>query len=570
MATYKELINKGGTIYNTTTQQGYQNPEQLATDLGVQSPDINWGAITSESLKPEPAINLNKAPEDTTNYQGIINGGTSLMDLTKTQAPTEDWFSKFLSTDQAPASLSDEYSNLYGQSGLEAKQADVIAKQTAQKQAQNELNLINAQLQGLQTESQAIPIKLQQEATGRGITAGGLAPIQTAQLRDLALRALPLQAQAYVASAKATAAQGDTETAQQILNAAQGKFDQLFSIRSQDIENQYNYKKEQRDRVYDYLSAKEQQQIDAMNKRDDRVYQESRDNLSMAQEWTANAISSGNGNIASQISQLDVKSSTFQQDLGKLTAQLTPKPVYETIQDDTGAIYQVQKDPISGQIVGTPQKIFNAKPVVVSGGGGGTKISTTPSGQVDVSILSPEAQAVISGTLRLEDLTPTVKGKIAGELMAAGYSSQPKLSSAQQDDLATMDNVSSSLDKILAYNEDGKLEGIGSFGQGTLKGWAAQLGFGSEEGKTVRALLGNIKGTIAKLRGGTSFTTNEERLLDTYTPSINDNPSVAINKINLLKQFIADKKSLLYQFAQDRNLPQSNLEADALRSKYNY
>ena len=133
-----------------------------------------------------------------------------------------------------------------------------------------------------------------------------------------------------------------------------------------------------------------------------------------------------------------------------------------------------------------------------------------------------------------------------------------------------MDNVSNSLDKILTYNADGTLEGIGSFGLGTLKGWAAQLGLGSEEGKTVRALIGNVKGTIAKLRGGTSFTINEERLLNTYTPSINDNPSVAINKINLLKQFIADKKNLLYKFAQDRNLPQSNLETEALRSKYNY
>ncbi len=47
-----------------------------------------------------------------------------------------------------------------------------------------------AQLKGLQNEAQAIPIQLQNDAVGRGITAGGLAPIQSAQLRDNAVKAL--------------------------------------------------------------------------------------------------------------------------------------------------------------------------------------------------------------------------------------------------------------------------------------------------------------------------------------------------------------------------------------------
>jgi len=155
--------------------------------------------------------------------------------------------------------------------------------------------------------------------------------------------------------------------------------------------------------------------------------------------------------------------------------------------------------------------------------------------------LSPEAEAVLNGTLRLEDLTPTTKGRIAGELSAAGYKSLPKLSSAQQEDLATMATVRGQIGQLEAFNKDGQLEGVGAFGLGSLKSLLAQIGLSSEEGMSVRALMGNIKGTLAKLRGGTSFTVNEEKLLDTYTPSINDNPAVIVNKMALLKDFINSK-----------------------------
>lgn len=209
-----------------------------------------------------------------------------------------------------------------------------------------------------------------------------------------------------------------------------------------------------------------------------------------------------------------------------------------------------------------------------------TRLSgSTPSGNIPsnnqngqptpIEQMSLQAQAVLNGTLRLEDLTPTVKGKIAGELMEAGYKSLPKLSTAQQDDIATMDTAKDLANQILSYNNDGKLEGIG-FGTGSLKSVLAQVGVGSEEGKTVRALIGNIKGTIAKLRGGTSFTTNEERLLNTYTPSINNSPSVAINKINLLIDFISKKKQNLLVVAQDRVLPENQNNIEGLRDKYKY
>lgn len=49
---------------------------------------------------------------------------------------------------------------------------------------------LSARLKGLQNEALSIPLQLQQGAEGRGITAGGLAPIQTGALRENAIKAL--------------------------------------------------------------------------------------------------------------------------------------------------------------------------------------------------------------------------------------------------------------------------------------------------------------------------------------------------------------------------------------------
>jgi len=49
---------------------------------------------------------------------------------------------------------------------------------------------LSSRLTALKNEALAIPLQLQQDATGRGITAGGLRPIETAALRNNAIQAL--------------------------------------------------------------------------------------------------------------------------------------------------------------------------------------------------------------------------------------------------------------------------------------------------------------------------------------------------------------------------------------------
>jgi hypothetical protein len=59
---------------------------------------------------------------------------------------------------------------------------------------QKELLSITSQLQTLAKETQAIPLEIQQEAAGMGVTAGGVAPIQADRIRRNAIKSLGLAA----------------------------------------------------------------------------------------------------------------------------------------------------------------------------------------------------------------------------------------------------------------------------------------------------------------------------------------------------------------------------------------
>lgn len=124
-----------------------------------------------------------------------------------------------------------------------------------------------------------------------------------------------------------------------------------------------------------------------------------------------------------------------------------------------------------------------------------------------------------------------------------------KLPPGQVDDVATMDVLGKLIGDIQAAATGDGLPGVGAFGQGSIGGFtAAHLGFGGEgtEGQHVRDLIGNVKGTIAKLRGGTSFTPNEQALLESYTPNSNDSDAVIQQKLTDLMGFLNYKKQAIY------------------------
>jgi hypothetical protein len=121
-----------------------------------------------------------------------------------------------------------------------------------------------------------------------------------------------------------------------------------------------------------------------------------------------------------------------------------------------------------------------------------------------------------------------------------------KLTSAQKDDVATMDTLKTLAGQITSQKEN--LAGVGGLGFGSTAGFFAKnFGWGTEQGETNRNIISNVKGTIAKLRGGTSFTPNEQALLEAYTPTINDSDMVIRTKLKNLTDFIAEKKKNLFE-----------------------
>ncbi len=139
-----------------------------------------------------------------------------------------------------------------------------------------------------------------------------------------------------------------------------------------------------------------------------------------------------------------------------------------------------------------------------------------------------------------------------------------KLPAAIKEDLISMDTLDAQLNKLISYGSDGKLEGVG-FGTGTIQSLGTKIfGTGSPETQAVQVLIGNIKATIAKLRGGTSFTANEEKLLNSYVPTINESSASILNKARGLQSFIAQKRSSTLNVASGNISSSSNSNNDPL------
>lgn len=136
------------------------------------------------------------------------------------------------------------------------------------------------------------------------------------------------------------------------------------------------------------------------------------------------------------------------------------------------------------------------------------------------------------------------------EGLQPGGQRQARLTAGQQDELATMKTVEDMADQAQALGDRIGWKGVGGLGSGSVSKFLAKnLGMGTEDEEGLRNYIGNIQGTIAKLRGGTSFTANEQKLLESYTPTINDGDMVLKAKIKSLKQFIATKRKNTLQFA---------------------
>lgn len=131
-----------------------------------------------------------------------------------------------------------------------------------------------------------------------------------------------------------------------------------------------------------------------------------------------------------------------------------------------------------------------------------------------------------------------------------GGMKQTRLSAGQQDDLATMETIQKLSDEATKLGTQTGWKGVGGLKQGTLGRLGMQhLGIGDPNEEKLRNYVGNIQGTIAKLRGGTAFSAQEKAMLDSYTPTIDDNPKTIQAKLATLNTFIGAKRDSTLKYA---------------------
>lgn len=280
-------------------------------------------AISADSLQPATPITLPIPKTDTTNYSGIVANGNATIDaLSKSAAaaaPTAetsavDLFKQYLGSSEAPANPYDSYANLEGQYGIADKTAAAAASKA-------KVDALSAKLAGINAEAEAAKIGLENQTfQGQGIDSAAFLGRQQAETsRKAALRALPVQAELLAAQAVAT---NDST----LLSLAQDKVNKVFEIQSTYATNLFNYKKDLRDKVYDFATKEQKAKLDVQAKKDEQEFTLLRDNLGNAQNIAKTALENGAADIAAKITALDPKSSTYADDLAALQAKIPADP----------------------------------------------------------------------------------------------------------------------------------------------------------------------------------------------------------------------------------------------------
>lgn len=274
VAEYNAAVSAGqsGAKYGYSNKGTKEKPNYVANTSAIGVKDIQEN-VTAPTL-PTPAEIPDYTSTMTSNNTAMGADQTGFFDTKTTeitqpkveQTPGESILSKFgLVAPEAPESAADAYLKAQKELGIKRKQELV-------SNYQSQLNAIVAKSQADQ---------LAVTGQGRGIPEVIIGGQQAQIAKEAAIQALPIQAQL-------SAAQGDLEMAEKNLQT-------YYQIKSQDIQNQYNYKMKLFDVAYDIASKEQQNKIDL--KRDEENFKRQKemaylnDDLARRREAAARAAS---------------------------------------------------------------------------------------------------------------------------------------------------------------------------------------------------------------------------------------------------------------------------------------
>ena len=514
-----------------------ENPDlnpQLVEGKTLVSDIAPTGAITSDDLQPTPSANFQQ-PQETPIINPYSEQETEVNQL-GTQGQTAQ---------QGTEDLMNLINQSIGESAFRATEEQNKGIQGLQ-QTQNDLT---SRFNALKNEALQIPLAIQNEYIGRGATTSGIAPIQTARLRENAINALSI-------SSLLEASRGNLSLAlDQVDRAVKQKFD---PIREQIATKQANLSLILQSPAY---SAEEksraQKQMDIQDAKK-RSLEKAEGEDKAIRDIAVDAASAGATSLVLrqiQNAKTPEEALRFAADAGVFTQGV--KVNSQVVKLENGNTLLVNTD--TGEVI---KNLYGSKPITTPGGGTG-------------GVVSSLAQSIIENPTLFDDLTHTKRGQVIAELQSGGYDTTnlgvKGLSDGAIKEISQTQQALRDLD-VLKEKITGNEQFIGPItGLQRFNPWS--------KARQIQADVDRVRQTVGKALEGGVLRKEDEDKYKKILATLADTPETAIYKIDALissiQRNIQDYKSL--QLSSGRSLDtkqplplKGSTPIIDLRAKYGY
>lgn len=225
------------------------------------TPPANTSAISMDQMQTPKKIQTPQIPPDTTNYGNYSKTAIDTLssDLTNATAKRD---AKRTEQTNAQNDIIKSMQSIADNKTADTRNAEIssgVDSETAKLNSYiDELTGYNADLKALDREATAIPIQVQNEVAGQGVTDAGAAPDINGRLRNNALKALTIAQKADVASAMATGSMNR-------LTLAKEKAQQIIDLKYKPLEDSLNIKLKQYELNKDILDGLDKDRSEALS-----------------------------------------------------------------------------------------------------------------------------------------------------------------------------------------------------------------------------------------------------------------------------------------------------------------
>lgn len=523
-------------LYQPSTQ-----PITQPTTPIVQPPTASNTPIVSTDLAQTPSINFQTLPTPQP-YDIYKLGSFSPMQATQQETQASELTKRLQGFNE----------QLAGQSQFRGEQEQQLGLPELTRTQKD----LESRLTVLKNESLAIPLQLQQQAQGRGITAGGLKPIETGKLRENAIQALSVNSLLEASRGNLTLAQDMVDRAvaqkydpikeQIAINTANLDLilkDPATSLQDKNRAEQQKLINEQR------TSAIAKQEEDEKSKRDftikllsnnpnlDPVYVKALEATKSYEEAVrvANSLGLVEDPLARQKAQLDIQRGNAE--LRKTNAEIAKinQVATQTGSDPAELIAYAQQYASTGQIpTGMPKGTFG----VIS--------------QYAKTMPKPEGSLVSSITGVKDNKVPA----------------------AEQDDITRLYNITKLADELKELDKERVAGVVGGSVNKVFGGIGEAFGIENSQAEYLTKRKAIID-EIARMQTGAALTKEEQAFYEDYLPGRFSQPlmlgqasgSKIDNFSNLMKQKLDNalaNKQLQITGYSDRGIPAPDNSGDTV------